>query len=157
MRHAIIQAERASSTYEVPVGAIIVFKNKIIACGYNMTENRQSPLAHAEIMAIDMAANYLQSWRLLDCTMYVTLEPCAMCAGAIVNSRIERLVIGTKDKKRGCAGSVLNIVDHPKFNHRLELTFGVLERECSGLLKDFFKKLREDKKSLKTLEKHFIP
>lgn len=146
MRHAILQAEKAYSTYEVPVGAIIVHGKKIIGCGYNKMESLKSPLAHGEIMAIEMASKYLDAWRLLDCTMYVTLEPCAMCAGAIVNSRIERLVIGSRDKKRGCCGSVLNLVDYPKFNHRLEVDFGVLEEECSLLLKDFFKGLRRNKK-----------
>lgn len=146
MRHAILQAERAYSTYEVPVGAIIVFKNKIIGCGYNKREGSKNPLAHGEIIAINMAANYLKSWRLLDCTMYITLEPCAMCAGAIVNSRIDRVVIGASDKKRGCAGSVLNILDNPNFNHRAEVEFGVLEDECSKLLKNFFKTLRENKR-----------
>ena len=143
MRHAILQAEKAYSIYEVPVGAVIVYDKKIIACGYNKVESLKNPLAHGEIMAIDMASKYLDAWRLLDCTMYVTLEPCAMCAGAIVNSRIKRLVIGTRDEKRGSCGSVLNIVDDPNFNHRVQVDFGVLQEEASKLLKEFFKELRK--------------
>lgn len=146
MRAAIIQAKKAYSTYEVPVGAIIVHKNNIIGYGYNRRESLKSPLAHAEIMAIDMASKNLDAWRLIDCTMYVTLEPCAMCAGAIVNSRIQRLVIGTKDYKRGCCGSILNLVNYPEFNHKVELKFGVLEKECREVLQNFFKELRKNKK-----------
>ena len=145
MRHAILQGQKAESIYEVPVGAIIVYKKKIIGCGYNRIESLKNPLAHGEIMAIEMASKYIDAWRLLGCTMYVTLEPCAMCAGAIVNSRIERLVIGAKDPKRGCCGSVLNLVDQTEFNHRVQVDFGTLEEECSFLLKDFFKDLRKKK------------
>jgi tRNA(adenine34) deaminase len=129
-------------TYEVPVGAIIVHKGKIIGRGHNLRETNKDPLAHAEIMAIKEASEYLGGWRLIDCTMYVTLEPCAMCAGAIVNSRIDRLVIGAMDQKRGCCGSVEDLVRNPRFNHRVELSIGVLEDKCSKLLKDFFKKIR---------------
>lgn len=146
MRQAIIQAKKAYSTYEVPVGAIIVYKNNIIGYGYNRRESLKSPLAHAELIAIEMASKNLDAWRLLDCTMYVTLEPCAMCAGAIVNSRIKRLVIGAKDYKRGCCGSVLNLVEHREFNHKVDLHFGVLEGECRELLQNFFKELRKNKK-----------
>ncbi|WFA08395.1 tRNA adenosine(34) deaminase TadA [Tissierella sp. Yu-01] len=130
-------------TYEVPVGAIIVHEGKIIGRGHNLIETTNDPTTHAEINAIRQASEYLNSWRLLNCTMYVTLEPCAMCAGAIVNSRIERLVIGAMDDKRGCCGSIEDLVRHPKFNHRVNLTIGVLEKQSRQLLKDFFHKLRK--------------
>ncbi|NLL80801.1 MAG: tRNA adenosine(34) deaminase TadA [Tissierellia bacterium] len=143
MNEAIKQA--CVCTYEVPVGAVIVYEDKIIGRGYNLIETTNDPTTHAEIIAIRQASNYLDSWRLVDCTMYVTLEPCAMCAGAIVNSRIKRLVIGALDDKRGCCGSVEDLVRHPRFNHRVDLTIGVLEDQCSKLLKDFFKELRENK------------
>lgn len=148
MREALEEAKKAYSIYEVPVGAIIVYKGKIIGRGYNQRETLKDPTAHAEVLAIKEASKFLDSWRLLDCTMYVTLEPCAMCAGAIVNSRIKRLVIGARDLKRGCCGTVENLTNHPKFNHRLEVEFGVLEEECSSILSDFFKELREQKKNL---------
>ncbi|NLY86374.1 MAG: tRNA adenosine(34) deaminase TadA [Tissierellia bacterium] len=149
MREALEEAKKAYSIYEVPVGAIIVYKGKIIGRGYNQRETLKDPTAHAEVLAIKEASKFLDSWRLLDCTMYVTLEPCAMCAGAIVNSRIGRLVIGTRDLKRGCCGTVEDLTNHPKFNHRLEVEFGVLEEECSSILSNFFKELRELKKSIK--------
>ena len=145
MKVALEEAKKAYSTYEVPVGAIIVHKNKIIGRGYNKRETLKDPTAHAEILAIKEASEYLGGWRLIDCTMYVTLEPCAMCAGAIVNSRIDRLVIGTKDLKMGCCGTIEDLTNHPKFNHRLEVIFGILEEECSILMKDFFKELRNKK------------
>lgn len=148
MREALKEAKKAYSIYEVPVGAIIVYNGKIIGRGYNQRETLKDPTAHAEILAIKEASKFLDSWRLVDCTMYVTLEPCAMCAGAIVNSRIKRLVIGARDLKRGCCGTVENLTNHPKFNHRLEVEFGVLEEECSSILSDFFKELREQKKNL---------
>lgn len=132
-------------TYEVPVGAVIVHKGKIIGKGYNLRETKKDPTAHAEIMAIREASEYLGGWRLIDCTMYVTLEPCPMCAGAIVNSRIDRLVIGALDPKMGCCGSVEDLVRNNRFNHRVDLSVGVLEEECSKLLKDFFKELRLNK------------
>lgn len=133
-------------TYEVPVGAIIIYNDKIIGRGFNLRETLKDPTAHAEIIAIKEASQYLGGWRLEDCTMYVTLEPCAMCAGAIVNSRIKRLVIGAYDPKMGCCGSVEDLVRNPKFNHRVDMTYGVLENECSKLLKDFFKGLRNKNK-----------
>lgn len=143
MKEAIRIAK--TSTYEVPVGAVVVYKGEIIGRGYNQRETLKDPTAHAEIMAIKEASRKLGGWRLIDCTLYVTLEPCAMCAGAIVNSRIPRLVIGAMDKRFGCCGSIDNIVDSPKFNHRVEVTYGVLEKECASLLKEFFKDLREGK------------
>lgn len=145
MRLALEEAYKAYSTYEVPVGAIIVNNGNIIGTGYNQRETLKDPTAHAEIIAIREASKRLGGWRLLNSTMYVTLEPCAMCAGAIVNSRIKRLVIGAMDTKRGCCGSVMNLLNNPHFNHRVDITYGVLEEECSKLIKDFFKKLREKK------------
>lgn len=135
-------------TYEVPVGAIVVHRNKIIGRGYNLRETNKDPTAHAEIMAIKQASKYLGGWRLIDCTMYVTLEPCAMCAGAIVNARIDRLVIGAMDPKMGCCGSVEDLVRHNRFNHKVDLTVGILEEECSKLLTDFFRDLRSGKRGL---------
>ncbi len=145
MREALEEAKKAYSTYEVPVGAVVVHEGKIIGRGYNQRETLKDPTAHAEILAIKEASEYLGAWRLNNCTMYVTLEPCAMCAGAIVNARIERLVIGTRDFKRGCCGTVEDLTNHPKFNHRLEVGFGVLEEECSIIISNFFKELRESK------------
>lgn len=135
-----------TSTYEVPVGAVVVYRGKVIGKGHNRRETKKDPVAHAEIMAIQEASRYLGGWRLVDCTMYVTLEPCAMCAGAIVNARVPRLVIGAMDHRSGCCGSVEDLVRHPRLNHRVELRTGVLERECSQLLKDFFRELREGKR-----------
>lgn len=145
MRLALEEAYKAFSTYEVPIGAVIVHNGKVIGKGYNKRETLKDPLAHAELIAIKEASNYLGGWRLIDCTMYVTLEPCAMCAGAIMNSRIERLVIGAKDPKMGCCGSVVNLVDNPKFNHRVEVETGVLEDECSNIITNFFKQIRKNK------------
>ena len=143
MSLALKEAEKASNILEVPVGAIIVHKNEVIATGYNMRESLKDPTAHAEIIAIKRASEYLNGWRLINCTMYVTLEPCPMCAGAILNSRIDRLVIGTKDYKMGCCGTVIDLLHNSNFNHKIDTTFGVLEDECKIILKDFFKKLRK--------------
>ncbi|WIV12620.1 tRNA adenosine(34) deaminase TadA [Proteiniborus sp. MB09-C3] len=143
MKIAIDEAYKAYSIGEVPVGAIIVNNHKIIATGYNMREILRDPTAHAEIIAIKKASEFLGGWRLIDCTMYVTLEPCAMCAGAIVNSRIERVVIGAKDPKMGACGSIINIIQNQSFNHRADITWGVMEKESSEIMKDFFRKLRE--------------
>ncbi len=142
MKLALEEAYKAFSTYEVPVGAVIVHEGKVIARGHNKRESLKDPTAHAEMIAIRKASKSLNGWRLLGCTMYVTLEPCSMCAGAIINSRIERLVIGARDPKRGCCGSVINLVDNPNFNHRVEVKFNVLEEECSNILTSFFKELR---------------
>ena len=139
---ALEEACKAFSTYEVPVGAVIVHDGKVISKGYNKRETLKDPTAHAEIIAIREASNYLGGWRLVGCTMYVTLEPCSMCAGAIINSRIERLVIGAKDSKRGCCGSVINLLDNPDFNHKVEVEFGILEDKCSNILTSFFKQIR---------------
>ena len=145
MKEALKEAKKAYSTYEVPVGAVIVNNGEIIGRGYNQRESLKDPTAHAEILAIKDASKYLDAWRLMDCTIYVTLEPCAMCAGAIVNSRIDRLVIGTRDLKRGCCGTIEDLTNHPKFNHRLQVEFGILEDECSSIISSFFKELRENK------------
>ena len=145
MKEALKEALKAYSIYEVPVGAIIVHKSKIVGRGYNKRETLKDPTAHAEIIAIKEASEYLGAWRLMECTLYVTLEPCAMCAGAIVNSRIDRVVIGTIDSKRGCCGTVEDLTNHPKFNHRAEVIFGVLQEECSNIISKFFKELRANK------------
>lgn len=149
MKQALEQAEEAKKLGEVPIGAVIVKNSEIIAKGFNKRETLKSPLAHAEILAIEQASTVLDSWRLLDCTMYVTIEPCAMCAGAIVNSRIQRLVIGSMDPKMGACGSIVDLVRHEKFNHRVELEVRVLEDECSIIMKDFFKELRDRNKTRK--------
>lgn len=143
MKRAIAEAEIAYEIGEVPIGCIIVKNGKIIASSYNLKEEYKDSTAHAEILAIQEASLYLEAWRLTGCTMYVTIEPCAMCAGAIVNSRIDKLVIGAMDKKAGACGSVLNVVENDKLNHKVELISGVLEEECSNIMKSFFKNLRK--------------
>ncbi len=142
MESAIHEAERASRRKEVPIGAVIVKDGRIIGKGYNQIETLQDPTAHAEIIAITAAAAWLGSRRLEECTLYVTLEPCAMCAGAIVSARIQRLVFGAFDPKAGACGTLFNIVQDPRLNHRVELTSGVLEARCSGLLSEFFLNVR---------------
>ncbi len=147
MRKALELAELAARQGEVPVGAIVVKRStgEIVGRGFNRREYGRSPLTHAEIVAIETASRKLGGWRLIDCELYVTLEPCPMCAGAIINSRIQRVVFGAADPKAGSCGSVVNLFELP-FNHKPEFIGGVLERECSQLLSDFFKKLRESKK-----------
>jgi tRNA(adenine34) deaminase len=142
MRQALAEAELALKKDEVPVGAVVVYDDKIIGRGHNQVENLKDPTAHAEIIAIGAAAGYLDSWRLSEATLYVTLEPCAMCAGALVLSRIERLVFGTNDPKAGACGSLFNIVQDPRLNHRVEVVSRVLEDECSRILQIFFEKTR---------------
>ena len=142
MKKAIQQAKRAEKLGEVPVGAVIVKDGKIIARGYNRRESLQMATAHAEHIAIEKACKKLGSWRLTGCTLYVTLEPCIMCAGAIVNARPDRVVIGTQDKKAGGMGGLTDIFSLP-VNHKPEVEFGVLQEECSGIIKDFFKALRK--------------
>lgn len=146
MREAIRQAKKAYRLEETPIGCVIVYEGKIIGRGYNRRNTDKSPLAHAEIAAIKKASKKLGDWRLEQCTMYVTLEPCQMCAGAIIQSRLTRVVIGCMNPKAGCAGSVLNLLDVKAFNHQAELTTGVLEEECSSLMTGFFRELRERKK-----------
>ena len=149
MKEAIRQAKKAEKLNEVPIGCVIVWQDKIIARGYNKRNLKKTTLAHAEIIAIAKASKVIGDWRLEDCTMYVTLEPCQMCAGAIVQARMKRVVIGSRNAKAGCAGSVLNLLQEERFNHQVELTEGVLREECSAMLTAFFKGLR----STKALEK----
>jgi len=145
MRLAIDEAKKAEQIAEVPIGAVIVYKGEVIARGYNKRESNQVSLNHAELIAIARANKQLGSWRLENCTLYVTLEPCPMCAGALVQSRIERVVYGAKDPKAGCVGTLMNLVTDQRFNHQVDWTSGVLEKECSYLLTDFFRRLREKK------------
>ena len=145
MLEALEEAKKAAAMGEVPVGAVIVHGGKIIGRGHNETESRRDPTAHAEMIAIRQAAAALGGWRLPDCTMFVTVEPCSMCAGAIVWSRIEKLYIGTPDPKAGACGSVFNIPQNPRLNHFTEIETGLMQEECAGLMKDFFKQLRRKK------------
>ena len=145
MKEALKEAQKAYKKLEVPVGAVIVKNGKIIARGYNQKETKTDTTKHAEIIAIQKASKKLKAWRLLDCEMYVTLEPCSMCAGAIINSRIKKVYIGAEDKKTGAVGSVLNLFDDYKFNHTVENEKGILQEECEKILKDFFKELRKNK------------
>jgi len=142
MKLAIEQAQVAEDNGDVPIGAIIVFENQIIGKAYNQREQLNDPTAHAEIIALTQAAAFLESWRLLGCTIYVTLEPCPMCAGALVLARMDRLVYGCDDPKTGACGSLYNIVRDERLNHRLEVTPGVLAAECSALLQGFFQRRR---------------
>ena len=142
MKAALAEAKKAYLIDEVPVGAVIVYNNKIIARGHNTRETNQSVLGHAEINAIKKASKKIGSWRLEDCDMYVTLEPCPMCSGAIIQSRIKNLYFGAYDPKGGASGSVLNLFDY-SFNHKVNVTGGVMEDECSRIIKDFFKELRQ--------------
>ena len=143
MQLALAEAERAAELGEVPVGAIVVFEDRIIGRGHNLRESEQDPLAHAEILAIRQAAEELGGWRLSGCSMFVTLEPCAMCAGALVNSRIDRLVFGARDPKAGFCGSLGDLVRDERLNHRVDVESGVLEAECGMVLKEFFEGLRD--------------
>ena len=145
MEEALKEAKKAYDLGEVPVGAVIVKDEEIIARAFNSVETDKSALHHAEMKAIEAASKILDSWRLNDCSIYVTLEPCAMCSGAIVKSRIKRLVIGTMEAKAGCAGSVINLCDDGAFNHRVEIETGVLQEKAAKLLKEFFKGLRYGK------------
>lgn len=149
MRAAIREAKKAYALDEVPIGCVIVQNNKIIARGYNRRNTDKNTLAHAEIAAIKKASKKTGDWRLEDCTMYVTLEPCQMCAGAIVQSRLGKVVIGSMNPKAGCAGSVINLLQMKEFNHQVEMVTGVLEEECSTMLSTFFQELREKKKTAK--------
>jgi len=138
MREALKEAEIAYSLQEIPVGAIIVFQNKIIARAHNRKEELQDPTAHAEILALQKAARHLRTWHLENTTLYVTLEPCPMCAYAMLQARVKRLVFGASDPKAGAAGSVVNIIQNRKFNHRIQITKNILNMECSMILKNFF-------------------
>lgn len=145
MREAIKQAEMALQMGEVPVGAVVEKDGEIIGRGHNLTETSKDPTAHAEMQAIREAAKALGGWRLSGCSLYVTIEPCSMCAGAIVLSRLSQVVIGTADSKAGACGSVLNILDQPRLNHRPIVVSGILEEECRNIMKDFFISLRKKK------------
>lgn len=142
MQEAISEALKAETIHEVPIGAVIVHEGRIIGRGHNLRETSMDPTAHAEMIAIREASEYLRAWRLLNCTLYVTLEPCPMCAGAIVQSRILRVVYGTIDPKAGCAGTLMNLLQEDRFNHHVEVINGILREECSSLLTSFFRKLR---------------
>lgn len=152
MKAAIREARKAWTLGEVPIGCVIVHEDRIIGRGYNRRIVDKNVLAHAEITAIRKACRRIGDWRLEDCTMYVTLEPCPMCAGAIVQARIPKVFIGTMNPKAGCAGSVLNLLDEKGFNHQVEMVTGVLGEECSRMLKEFFKELREKRKAEKLAE-----
>ncbi|MCD8325491.1 MAG: tRNA adenosine(34) deaminase TadA [Lachnospiraceae bacterium] len=147
MKEAIRQAGKAAALDEVPIGCVITLQDKIIARGYNRRNTDKSVLAHAEIAAIRKAAKVVGDWRLEECTLYVTLEPCQMCAGAIVQARIPRVVIGAMNAKAGCAGSVYNLLQEPRFNHQVDITYGVLQMQCSEMLTNFFIDLRQRKKA----------
>ena len=146
MKIAIEEARKAEKIGEVPIGAVIVIDGKVVSTAFNLREKDQRSIAHAEILAIDKACNVLGTWRLEEATLYVTLEPCPMCAGAIVLSRIKRVVYGAADPKGGCAGTLMNLLQEQRFNHQVEITKGVEEDVCSSLLSAFFKELRERKK-----------
>lgn len=143
MKEAIKQAKKAYALGEVPIGCVIVYQDKIIGRGYNRRNTDKNTLAHAEITAINKASKKLKDWRLEECALYVTLEPCQMCAGAIVQARVTETVIGAMNPKAGCGGSILNVLEMPEFNHQVIVRRGVLEEECQGILKVFFKELRE--------------
>lgn len=145
MRQALKLANKAYEAGEVPIGCVIVHDGKVIGRGYNRRVTDKSTLAHAELIAIKKASRKLEDWRLENCTIYITLEPCQMCAGAIVQARIPRCVIGCMNPKAGCAGSVINIFDIKEFNHQVKVENGILEKECSAIMKDFFHKLRKAK------------
>ena len=149
MKAALREAKKAYKLDEVPIGCVIVQNDKIIARGYNRRNTDKNTLAHAELSAIKKASKKTGDWRLEDCTMYVTLEPCQMCAGAIVQSRLGKVVIGSMNPKAGCAGSVINLLQMKQFNHQVEMVTGVLDEECSTMLSGFFQELREKKKQAK--------
>lgn len=154
MKEAIRQARKAGAIGDVPIGCVIVHEGKIIARGYNKRNKNKTVLAHAELLAMSKACKKIGDWRLEECTMYITLEPCQMCAGAIVQARIPRVVIGSMNPKAGCGGSILNLLEMEEFNHQVDVTRGVLDEECSEMLSAFFRELRrkqkEKKKQLKT-------
>lgn len=153
MKEAIRQAKKAAAIGDVPIGCVIVSEDRIIARGYNKRNKNGTVLAHAELLAMSKACKKTGDWRLEECTMYITLEPCQMCAGAIVQARIPRVVIGSMNPKAGCAGSVLNLLEMQEFNHQVEVTRGVLEEECSEMLSAFFRELRKQQKEKKKQKK----
>lgn len=149
MLEALVEAEKAAILGEVPIGAVIVYQNEIIARAHNLRETTQNATTHAELLAIQQACAKMRSWRLEDMTLYVTLEPCPMCAGAILQSRIPRVVYGARDVKAGCVDSLYRLLNDPRFNHECEVTEGILADECGGILTRFFRNLREQKKNRK--------
>lgn len=149
MKLAIQEAKKAWEMDEVPIGAIVVYKGEVIGSGHNLRENDQSPIAHAEMIAIQEAAKHLNSWRLEETTLYATLEPCVMCSGAIVMSRIPHVVYGATDPKGGCSGSLMNLIEDTRFNHRATVERGILEQECGDMLRNFFREKRNLKKQIK--------
>ena len=149
MRAALAQAKKAYKLGEVPIGCVIVYEDRIIGRGYNRRNTDKTPLAHAEITAIKKAGKVMKDWRLEGCKLYVTLEPCQMCAGAIVQARIPEVIMAAENPKAGCAGSVMDILNNPDFNHQVNVKKGVLQKESSELLKDFFKELRKRNKAEK--------
>lgn len=153
MKEALKQAKKAYALGEVPIGCVIVHEGKIIGRGYNRRNTDKNTLAHAEITAINKASKVIGDWRLEECTLYVTLEPCQMCAGAIVQARIPEVVMGCMNPKAGCAGSILNILEMPQFNHQVKVTRSILETECSQMLKTFFEELRIRNKQEKAARK----
>lgn len=153
MRHALGLARLAWGQGEVPVGAVLVQGDRVIGEGWNRPIGQQDPTAHAEIMALRQGGKVLENYRLLDTTLYVTLEPCVMCAGAMIHSRITRLVFGARDEKTGAAGSLINVLGHPGMNHQIEMVNGVLADECAGMLSDFFRMRREQKKALRLAQR----
>lgn len=150
MKEAIKQAKKAYAIGEVPIGCVIVYQDKIVGRGYNRRITDKNTLSHAELNAIKKASKVMGDWRLDDCEMYITLEPCQMCSGAIVQSRIKKVYIGCMNPKAGCAGSILNLLQVPQFNHQVEMEKGILEEECSQMLKQFFKELREKSREKKS-------
>ncbi|MCU5326548.1 tRNA adenosine(34) deaminase TadA [Bacillus cereus] len=153
MQLAIEEAKKAEAIQEVPIGAVIVLNGEVISAAHNLREIEQRSIAHAELLAIDEACKKLGTWRLEDATLYVTLEPCPMCAGGIVLSRVKRVVYGAGDPKGGCAGTLMNLLTDERFNHQCEVVAGVLEEECGTLLTNFFRELRKKRKAIKKLEK----
>lgn len=147
MKLAIEEAQKAAFIKEVPIGAVIVKDGEVVTSAYNLRETNQRAAAHAELLAIEEACKKLGTWRLTGCTIYVTLEPCPMCAGAIIQSRIDRVVFGASDPKAGCVGSIYNLLTEPRFNHQCEIEKGIMAEECGALLTNFFKQLRKKKVS----------
>lgn len=146
MREALAEGQKAAGILEVPIGCVIVYDNQVIGRGYNQRNIKKSTLGHAEILAIEEATAFMDDWRLEECTMYVTVEPCPMCAGAILQSRMTKLVYGTKNAKAGCVGSLYNLLEDERFNHQVVVESGVLEDECREQMSSFFRKIREAKK-----------
>lgn len=153
MQYALQLADKAEQSGEIPVGAVLVKDGVVLGEGWNQSIQLNDPSAHAEMIAIRQAAEKIGNYRLVDCTLYVTLEPCAMCAGLLVHSRVKRLVFGAKDAKTGAAGSVFDVVRHPVLNHQLDVSDGLLMQQCADKLSEFFRRRRAEKKSLKQLEK----